>query len=137
MNRKEPGFLMIVLILIVVPLMALGGGVIYSYPAIKLTKGREPWLSLLLAVGLGISIVSIGASGRLPWITIGGLWLGSIALLMLARRLYGSLSRNLEDFGVVHLFVLLAVMAAVTWHVGAERRRGPEGRSQRPVISSQ
>ena len=124
MNRKDPGFLQTLAILcIAVPMLGFMAGGIYSFPAIKLTKGKEPWLSMLLAAGLAVTVLGIGASGKLPWLTMGGIWLVGVALLVLARWFYGSLSHSLESFGVVHVFMLMIVMFVVVWHVGAEKQR--------------
>jgi hypothetical protein len=124
MNRKEPGLLQTLMIfLIAVPMLGLMAGGIYSLPAIKMTKGKEPWLSLLLAVGLAITIAGLGRSAHLSWASIGCLWLGSVVLLMLARWFYGSLDHSLEYFGVVHMVTLMAVLSAVTWKVSADRKK--------------
>jgi len=135
--NKEPGFLKtLAIILIAVPMLGIMAGGIYSLPAIKLTKGREPWLSLLLAVGLAITIFGLGATANVSRLTLGGIWVAGVVLLLLARWFYGSLSHSLESFGAVHLFMLMAALFAVTWKVGKERRQAQEAARQHQSAST-
>ena len=88
------------------PILGLMLGGIYSIPAMKITRERDPWLTLALILGLSVTVFGVGSLLRTPimWIVI--LWLGGIVLLLAARQLHGSLGHNLERFGIVHAPVL-------------------------------
>jgi hypothetical protein len=101
------------LILIAGPVLGLLLGGVYSYPAIRFTKGHEPWLSLLLAVGLSITIFGLGLAAKVPVLYLGAVWVVALLLLLVARRVYGALDRNLERFGMVHAVALVLVVAAI------------------------
>jgi hypothetical protein len=101
---------------IAVPVLGLLMGGIYSMPAMHLCKGREPWLSLSLSLGLAVTVFGLGYLGDTPVILSAAGWGLSVILLLLARRLYGSLDGKLERFGLVHASALLIVfgLAALT-----------------------
>jgi len=46
------------------PVVGLVPGGVHSWPAIRFTKGREPWLSLLLAAGLLVTVLGLGLAAR-------------------------------------------------------------------------
>ena len=110
------------LILIAGPVLGLLLGGVYSYPAIRFTKGREPWLSLLLAVGLSITVFGLGLAANVPVPYLGVVWVVALLLLLVARRVYGTLDHNLERFGMVHAVALVAIAAA---HFLATRYAAP------------
>jgi hypothetical protein len=96
-------------------------GGVYSLPAMKLTNERDPWLTLLLAGGLGVTVFSMGLLLDATPISLAFVWALGIVLLLLARRAYGSLGHSLERFGLVHaaiLVVTLVVAVSVRSHVG-------------------
>jgi hypothetical protein len=93
------------------PVVGLLLGGIYSVPASRLCKGREPWFSALLSLGLAITVFGIGALSQTRILLSAGVWAVSLALLLAARRLHGSLDGNLERFGQVHAVTLLVSFA--------------------------
>jgi hypothetical protein len=99
-----------------VPVVGLLMGAIYSVPAMSLCKGREPWLSTLLSLGLAMTIFGLGYLGETPIHLSAGAWGFSVMLLLVARRLYGNLEDNLERFGLVHAVALMMalVLASLT-----------------------
>jgi hypothetical protein len=100
------------------PVVGVLMGGIHSVPAISLCKGREPWLSILLSLGLAVTSFGIGCLGETPILLSAGGWVFSVMLLLVARRLYGNLDDNLERFGLVHAVSLLiaVVLATATAH---------------------
>jgi len=102
-----------VLIALVFPLLGILMGGIYSYPAMRLTKERDPWLTLLLGVGLAITVFGVGYAAHTPPIYLVSVWLVSVLLLLLARAAFGNLGHSFERFGMVHmatLFILFWVL---------------------------
>ena len=106
-SKAAKVFETIVIVGLAVPVLGLLMGGIYSMPAMRLCKGREPWLSVLLACGLGITVFGIGYLAETPILfSIGG-WIFSVILLLVARHLHGTLDGNLERFGLVHAPALM------------------------------
>jgi len=101
-----------------VPVVGLLMGGIYSMPAMRVCKGREPWLSVSLSIGLAITVFGLGYVADTPILFSIGAWSFSVILLLVARRLHGTLDGNLERFGLVHAVALLIafVLAALTAH---------------------
>lgn len=106
------------LILFAVPVLGVLLGGIYSIPAMKITNERDPWLTLLLVLGLGCTVFGIGFLGGTPFIWSLAVFALGIILALLARWLHGSLGHNLERFGMVHMLVLMLALglAAVARH---------------------
>ena len=100
----------ILLIIFAAPVLGILLGGVYWLPAIYITKEREPWLTVLLAGGLGITVFGPGALALAPphWLCI--IWVVSIVLLLMARRTFGGLGHNLERFGAVHCMTLMLVV---------------------------
>lgn len=93
------------------PVVGLLLGGIYWFPAVHLTKGREPWLTLLLAAGLAITVFGFGCLSDAPLQILGGVWVLAVCLLLVQRRVQGALDRNVERFGMVHVLALIASFA--------------------------
>lgn len=104
-SRISPSELL--LIAVAVPLLAILLGGVYSLPAIKLTKERDPWLTMLLALALAATDFGIGALLHAPMAHLSGVWFVSVVLLLIARKFYGGLGHSLERFGVVHAATLV------------------------------
>lgn len=102
------------IVLIVVPVLAVFMGGIYSVPAMRITKERDPWLTLLLALGLAITVFGIGLATHISFIYLSVVWLVSVVLLLIRRAAYGNLGHNLERFGMVHGVTLLIMVIVVT-----------------------
>jgi|GEM_PF-2702290 len=107
MNAKPIPPKEMVLIALVFPFLGILMGGIYSYPAMRLTKERDPWLTLLLAVGLAITVFGIGYAVHTRPVYIVSVWLVSVLLLLLARTAFGNLGHSFERFGIVHMATLL------------------------------
>jgi len=103
---------------IAIPVVGLLMGGIYSMPAMHVCKGREPWLSGLLSIGLAVTVFGLGYLTETSILFSIGAWGLSVVLLLVARRLYDSLDGKLERFGLVHATALLATfaLAALTAH---------------------
>ena len=101
-----------------VPVVGLLMGGIYSMAAMRLCKGREPWLSVSLSIGLASTVFGLGYLADTPTLSSIGAWSFSVILLLVARRLHGTLDGNLERFGLVHATALLIAfaLAALTGH---------------------
>jgi len=93
--------------LIAAPVVGLFMGGIYSVPAIRLTRGHEPLLSILLSAGLAVTVFGVGYVLNVPLVYSAGIWLLSIGLLLATRKYVGVLDYNLERFGKVHALALL------------------------------
>ncbi|MGA9524646.1 MAG: hypothetical protein WBV82_24525 [Myxococcaceae bacterium] len=118
-NRKRMRLSEMLLVLFAVPLVAVLFGGVYSYPAMKITNEREPWLSILLAVGLAVTVFGLGALVHSPLEYSAGGWALGCGLLLVARRFFGTMGRNLERFGVVHLAALVITFVASALARGA------------------
>lgn len=86
----------------------LMGGV-YSLPAMRVTKCREPWYTILLGIGLSITILGLGFAFNVSIPLITGAWICALLLLGM-RRCAGKLDHNLERFGLVHAFALVGML---------------------------
>ena len=108
----------VTVILFAVPVLGLLMGGVYSMPAIHFTRGREPWLSILLSVGLAVTVFGVGFVLDVPLVYLAVIWVFTIGLLLAARALLGSLDHNLERFGMVHGLALLItfLVSMVTKH---------------------
>ena len=106
----------VTMILVGVPVLGILMGGVYWLPAAHITKGRDPWLTLLLAVGLAVTVFGIALPTQTPLPHSGLLYLVGIGLLLLARAFYGNLGENVEHFGMVHMLVfpLTLLLAAFT-----------------------
>jgi hypothetical protein len=98
-------------VLLAVPVLGILMGGIYAIPAMKISKEKDPLLTLLLTIGLGITVFGIGALMRMPPSSSLGAFGVSVALLLAARHAFGGLGHSLERFGVVHV---TAIMLTVT-----------------------
>ena len=104
-SRTGPSEILLIAV-VGVPLLGVLMGGLYSLPAMKLTKERDPWLTLLLAAGLGLTVFGIGSLANAPIAHLAGAYALSLVLLLLARKFYGGLGHSLERFGVVHVAAL-------------------------------
>ncbi|WP_437530988.1 hypothetical protein WME79_00795 [Sorangium sp. So ce726] len=95
-----------------VPFLGILFGGVYSVPAILLSRGRDPWLSVLLLSGLALTVFGVGSLLRIPAGHLGGVYVVVAVAFFVVRRAFGGLERNLEHFGVVHLFALVLVTFA-------------------------
>jgi hypothetical protein len=99
----------ILIILVAIPVLGLLMGGVYSAPPMRATNCREPWYTLLLGVGLSITVLAIGFASQLEWFWIAGAWICSCVLL-LVRRSFGKLDHNLERFGLIHVFAMTGMI---------------------------
>jgi hypothetical protein len=99
----------VMLVLVGVPMLGVLMGGIYSLPAMCITRCRDPWYTLLLALGLSVTVVGVGLATGLPWPLIAGAWMCACVLLF-TRRCFGKLDDNLERFGFVHSLTFFGMM---------------------------
>lgn len=104
------------MIAFMIPLLGVLLGGLYSFPAMRFTRERDPWLTLLLACGLAITVFGLGLLSQTPPQTLGFVFGASILLLLSARWLYGSLGHSLERFGLVHMATLLILFGTIVYH---------------------
>lgn len=91
-----------------VPVVGILMGGVYSLPAMHVTGGRDPAYTLLLSVGLSLTIIGMGFAGGLSQLLILGAWAFAMSLL-LVRRMLGKLDQNVERFGLVHALALVGM----------------------------
>jgi len=101
----------LVMIAVGVPILGLLMGGLYSLPAMRLCKGRDPCLTGTLAAALAVTIFGLGLPMGISPVPLAGLWAASLLMLFAQRRLHGSLDGNLERFGLVHVFALMGTLA--------------------------
>lgn len=89
------------------PVLGVLMGGIYSWPLIRLTGGREPWLSLTLSLALGVTVGGLGWLMGTPAVYLAAVWLLAVGLLQVVRLMHGDLHGNLERFGMVHSAALM------------------------------
>lgn len=94
-------------------LVLLGG--LYSIPIMKVTKGREPALTVLIAIALAAMVGGIGFAAKTPASHSLVLASAVLGMLVLARKVYGSLGRNIEHFGMVHQLTLLGALSLAAY----------------------
>lgn len=90
-------------------------GGVYSLPAMKLTKERDPGLTVLLGIGLAITVFGLGLVLHAPPHHLATAWAFTVLLLLAARRAYGGLGHNLERFGLVHVAAILVTVIVATF----------------------
>ena len=87
-------------------------GGIYSLPAMRVTKSTDPWLTILLATGLTITVGIIGVIFFTSYIhVIYAILIANIMLII--RRCFGKMDHNAERFGLIHGFCLIGCF----WYV--------------------
>jgi hypothetical protein len=96
-------------VLIAVPVLGVLMGGIYSLPAMRVTSGREPWLTILLFLGLSVTVLCIGFGTGLGsgWISVA--WM-SACVVLLVRRSFGKLDHSLERFGLLHALTVAGML---------------------------
>lgn len=80
-------------------------GGIYSLPAMKVTGSKEPWFTLLLSLGLTMTVTAVGLLLFRSSIHIIYAILAANTLLII-RRFLGKLDHNAERFGLIHAISL-------------------------------
>lgn len=110
-QKNKENFSEVFLLLFMLPFVGLMLGAIYSWPAMVVTKERDPWLTLLLALGLGITVFGVGIFSHIPLSYLAAVWLLAVILLLLVRSAFG-LTGNIEHFGMAHILTILLVLLA-------------------------
>ncbi len=87
-------------------------GGIYSFTAMKLTKAKDPWFTMLLAFGLSITVSGIGLAFFSSYRQIIIAVIAANTLLLI-RRCFGKFNHNAERFGLVHALTLVGCF----WYV--------------------
>jgi hypothetical protein len=79
-----------------------------DFPAMSLTKCRDSWFTVLLALGLSTTVIGLGFAIGLPVTVVLAVWMGAL-IVLIVRRHFGPFDHNLERFGLVHAVTLVAV----------------------------
>lgn len=100
-------------IILALPIVGLFMGAVFSFPAMKVSRGRDPWLTLLLALALAVTVFGVGIpAGGAPRHLL--LVLGLALLLLLLVRLFvWSFDGNAERFGMIHGLTLVLLLVVV------------------------
>jgi hypothetical protein len=106
MNKKfDPA------LLIAIPLLGIVGGGYLSLPTTSLTRGKEPWTSMVLVLGLGAVVFLVGHYGfnvRLSLVLWA--WLaGSIVYFLMTS--VGGFRQHIEPFFAGHMIALVCLFA--------------------------
>jgi hypothetical protein len=121
------------LIVFATPLLGVLMGGVYWLAAVKLSGGREPWLGLLLLLGIAVTVFGGGSALQIPLLNLGLPFVVASVSLLVIRRIYGDLARNLEHFGIVHVFAVVLVLGAHAYTVLSAHRPHPQAREIEPV----
>lgn len=95
------------------PFFLLFSGAFISLPALYISRSREPWHTLTLALGLALLVFGIGISTEVPHRLLCGVLVGAWLMLALLRCLFGRGMRNVENFAPVYMFTMIAIMCTV------------------------
>ena len=101
-----------ILIALALPILGVLLGGVYSIPAIKVSRGRDPWLSVILLAGLAVTVFGGGLLLRIAPSHLSFVFAAIAAVFLLVRGALGDLERNLEHFGFVHLLALVSLLVA-------------------------
>ena len=96
------------------PVVGILMGGIYSLPAMRFSKGREPAYTILLCGGLSLTVIGIGIAGNLSLQLLSAAWVCAV-LVLIIRRLFGKLDHNVERFGLVHAAILVGMFGLVAF----------------------
>lgn len=119
-----------------IPLLLLSGAFI-SLPAWFLSRGREPWHTLLLALGLAILVFGSGLAAPVPATHLGVIYLASLFALGVLRALFGAKVRNVENFAPVYMITAIAIMCSIQLsRLRALQARPRAGASSGPSASA-
>lgn len=119
---------------LVIPLVATVFGGIYLWTSDRIARSREPWRTLILGTGLGITVFGFGIATTMEVLhmvlVLAGSLVGLIALRLTSRP--GSLS--LMRFGALHFLTFFAAMAVASIE---HEQRQIEDRRQPPTPETQ
>ncbi len=107
--------------------LALLLGIAYWAPAVALSRGRDPLLTMLLGLGLVVTVSTSGLIVGVHWSYI-LIATGCSALLLLIARALGTLDRG-ERFWAVHAVTLIGCLqtfGGIDARTTAEHQRGIE-----------
>lgn len=126
------------LLALLLPVLGFFLGAAYSFPAIWITKGREPWLTLLLGIALACTVVAVGCAVGSPLWILAFVWIFCMLLLLGLRALFGGLDRNVERFGFVHMAAVVILLWVPILTRPATVAEKPEGALPRadPVMDA-
>lgn len=114
-------------------LMTFGGG-IWSLPAIKLTRSREPWLTILLLAGLAGTVVGLrylishGFQHDL-WV-----WLAAVGVFLFFRFVMG-MKRSIEPFFAAHMTAIMLCFMAAAFDRHSELRHRSTHHWSQPTLA--
>ena len=81
-------------------------GGIYSLPAMRLTNNTDPWFTILLGIGLSITVGTMVFLITASYLHV--IYAILIAnVLLIIRRYFGKLDHNAERFGMIHALCLI------------------------------
>ena len=86
-------------------------GAVWGIAANKITRGREPWLTVFMLCGLGVTVGGVSWCGGASTTLIAYTFVGTACAFVALRLLYGKRSA-LEMFAGPHV---LAVLLLLVW----------------------
>ena len=92
-------------IVIAIP-FALAFGLFYGLVADKLTKGREPWFTLFMVLGLGMTVCIMRWLCGASWSAAVWVFIGTGILFLASRLMFGKKSAH-EMIIVPHICIIL------------------------------
>jgi hypothetical protein len=107
-------------------------GAVWGIAADKITRGREPWLTVLMLCGLGVTVGGVSWCGGASSALIAYTFVGTACAFVALRLLYGKKSA-LEMFAGPHV---LAVLLLLVWPA-MERAKQKARELRRPNNSVQ
>ncbi len=121
----------IVTTILLLSFFSLVGGFIYGLIAGRVSKGREPWFTLCMLCGLGVSVCAVAWLTGASWTVAVGVFVGASLLFAILRKLFGRGS-DLEMFILTHVF---AIMLLLLFPAIKKARRLHEMRSNQSITA--
>lgn len=121
------------LLLIAIPLLGIVGGGYLSLSTLSLTRGKEPWTSMILVLGLGAMIFLVGHfEFRSTLSPIFWSWVaGSIMYLLMAS--VGGFRQHIEPFFVAHMVAYACLMGLASIEHKKQNKPHREATNSRSV----
>jgi hypothetical protein len=106
-------------LLFAIPMFGIVGGGYLSLPTTSITRGKEPWTTITLLVGLGTMIFLVGHFGfRATQPPMLWSWLAGSTMYFLMASV-GGFRQHIEPFFVAHMTAFVCLM----WLVSLEHKK--------------